>query len=226
MSSTDHSIAPNHKAKVVGSKSCDQDACCEAPNQSKSHPDHVKDTAHKLDLVDGSAALAHAQPKGNSDHDPNAKVADQHHKVADHKHGEDASIQESHSPKIERRHEVADHKHGHKRGEDASIQHAHKANVHDGEDDFSSTSSQTIVLTYPLGDSSKVSVAGSWNGWARQPMFMTEEKLVFDAHLQPGEYQYKFIVGDEWKIDPEKPTTTDSSGNVNNVLVVCGRCCS
>jgi 5'-AMP-activated protein kinase regulatory beta subunit len=39
--------------------------------------------------------------------------------------------------------------------------------------------------------------------------------------MQPGVYQYKFIVDGEWKYAPEQPAMYDERGNVNNVVEVC-----
>lgn len=38
--------------------------------------------------------------------------------------------------------------------------------------------------------------------------------------LAPGKYLYKYIVDGEWCYDLEKPSETDESGNVNNVVIV------
>jgi 5'-AMP-activated protein kinase regulatory beta subunit len=36
--------------------------------------------------------------------------------------------------------------------------------------------------------------------------------------LEPGVYQYKFIVDGEWCFSPDDEITTDDKGNLNNVI--------
>ncbi|KAF6259784.1 hypothetical protein COO60DRAFT_973423 [Scenedesmus sp. NREL 46B-D3] len=38
--------------------------------------------------------------------------------------------------------------------------------------------------------------------------------------LHPGRYHYKFIIDNNWDVDPAAPKTLDSEGNWNNVLDV------
>jgi hypothetical protein len=68
----------------------------------------------------------------------------------------------------------------------------------------------------------KMEIAGTFNSWQRVPM--TYERAtgnwVFNIELPLGHYQYKYIVNDEWKVDPSKPTEYDNVGNLNNKLDV------
>jgi len=41
-----------------------------------------------------------------------------------------------------------------------------------------------------------------------------------ELNLAPGVYQYKFVVNDEWKCDPNSATQQDEAGNVNNQIIV------
>lgn len=40
----------------------------------------------------------------------------------------------------------------------------------------------------------------------------------FIKQLNPGVYQYKFIVDGEWRFSPNDPTYTDPNENINNVI--------
>jgi hypothetical protein len=72
-----------------------------------------------------------------------------------------------------------------------------------------------------------VKLAGDFNGWIpdRDVLSLKEEgglwkKFVF---LGPGSYQYKFVVDDEWRVDPNNTLTAqDSLGGQSSVVVVEG----
>ena len=64
-----------------------------------------------------------------------------------------------------------------------------------------------------------VRLAGVFNGW--QPELMEREEgggWARRLRLRPGRYQYKFVVGDQWRLDMDLPTVMDHSGNTNNVM--------
>jgi 5'-AMP-activated protein kinase regulatory beta subunit len=65
-------------------------------------------------------------------------------------------------------------------------------------------------------------IAGTFNSWQRVPMTYERStgNWVFTIALSPGHYQYKYIVNDEWKVDPAKPTEYDNVGNLNNKIDV------
>jgi hypothetical protein len=67
----------------------------------------------------------------------------------------------------------------------------------------------------------EVQVAGSFSGW--QPISL--ETLEWGrwgvrVRIQPGIYQYKFIVDGAWQTDPMAPVERDGAGNMNSVLFV------
>jgi 1,4-alpha-glucan branching enzyme len=67
----------------------------------------------------------------------------------------------------------------------------------------------------------KVMVAGSFNNWNPNelPMQSTAEGWKLPMYLRQGTHTYKFIVDDNWILDPENPANqTDESGNINSVL--------
>jgi hypothetical protein len=85
-----------------------------------------------------------------------------------------------------------------------------------------------VELSVDTGSASLVLVAGTFNDWATTPekaikLFDPDGDGVFATTLvlEPGAYQYKFIVDGAWKEDPTNPETApDGYGGVNSVLVV------
>jgi hypothetical protein len=77
-------------------------------------------------------------------------------------------------------------------------------------------------------DDSDVVVAGSWAGWAKQPMAPFSDPASGRSGWEqalPGlhrgrQYYYKFIVDGVWMTHPGKPTLLDASGAINTVLDV------
>ncbi|HKG15944.1 MAG TPA: DUF3471 domain-containing protein [Pyrinomonadaceae bacterium] len=72
-------------------------------------------------------------------------------------------------------------------------------------------------------DATVVVLAGSFNAWNQSQLVFGREggEWVCRIDLDPGVYQYKFIVDGDWLLDPSNPDTAeDEAGNVNNVLEV------
>ena len=72
-------------------------------------------------------------------------------------------------------------------------------------------------------DASVVVLSGSFNAWNQSQLVFGREggEWVCRVDLDPGVYQYKFIVDGDWLLDPANPDTAeDEAGNVNNVLEV------
>ncbi len=72
-------------------------------------------------------------------------------------------------------------------------------------------------------DASVVVLTGSFNGWNQSQLLFGREgdEWVCRVDLDPGVYQYKFVVDGNWLLDPSNPETAeDEAGNVNNVLEV------
>ncbi len=72
-------------------------------------------------------------------------------------------------------------------------------------------------------DASIVALAGSFNNWNQSQLLFAREGDVWVCRLDldPGVYQYKFIVDGNWLLDPSNPDTAeDEAGNVNNVIEV------
>jgi hypothetical protein len=72
-------------------------------------------------------------------------------------------------------------------------------------------------------DATVVVVAGSFNAWNQSQLVFGREggEWVCRIDLDPGVYQYKFILDGDWLLDPSNPDTAeDEAGNVNNVLEI------
>jgi len=71
-----------------------------------------------------------------------------------------------------------------------------------------------------LGAGADVQVAGEFNGWTPQVAERRETGWELKLNLQPGRYQYKWVVDGNWLVDTTQKTETDESGNQNNVLTI------
>jgi hypothetical protein len=75
-------------------------------------------------------------------------------------------------------------------------------------------------------EASVVVLTGTFNQWNQSQLLFAREEggWVCRVDLDPGVYQYKFIVDGDWLLDPSNPDTAeDEAGNVNNVIEVKGR---
>lgn len=72
------------------------------------------------------------------------------------------------------------------------------------------------------GRASEVFLTGSFAKWATQFIMIETQKNQFEItlNLPPGEYEYKFIVDGEWKVDESRPLIADKKGEENNYLLV------
>lgn len=89
----------------------------------------------------------------------------------------------------------------------------------------------TAFVFAPGGAPSSVLLTGSFAGWAAEPpgatvMADADGDGTFEATLalEPGDYQYKYVVDGVWRHDPAAPTADDGLGGLNNTLSVaeCG----
>jgi hypothetical protein len=74
---------------------------------------------------------------------------------------------------------------------------------------------------YP--EASVVVLTGTFNNWNQSQLLFAREEggWVCRVELDPGVYQYKFVVDGDWLLDPSNPDTADDeAGNVNNVIEV------
>ncbi len=84
-------------------------------------------------------------------------------------------------------------------------------------------------ITFTINDeqAQAIAVSGDFNEWNRESHPMKRNgnrswhKIMM---LPPGQYEYKFLVDGEWRIDPENPYQRPNCfGTLNNVLQVEGR---
>lgn len=72
-------------------------------------------------------------------------------------------------------------------------------------------------------EASLVVLTGTFNNWSQSQLLFAREgdEWVCRVDLDPGVYQYKFIVDGDWLLDPSNSDTAeDEAGNVNNVIEV------
>ena len=76
-----------------------------------------------------------------------------------------------------------------------------------------------IKFTLFAPDAKAVFLAGDFNGWGRTPMEKNDEGFWETVlQLQPGRYEYKYVVDGEWIPDPDNPVV--SGGYQNSVIIV------
>lgn len=83
---------------------------------------------------------------------------------------------------------------------------------------------QEIELTFDAPDAKEVQVAGSFNRWRPEanPMQHTESgEWTTRLMLKAGQYEYLFVVDEEWVVDPRAvESAANSCGGLNSVLKV------
>ena len=76
----------------------------------------------------------------------------------------------------------------------------------------------------PVGDVSEVYLVGDFNSWnptANRMRRMKDGTFRARLDLEPGEYQYKFVVDREYLADPgAERTAADPYGGVNGIIAV------
>ena len=76
-----------------------------------------------------------------------------------------------------------------------------------------SISGKTATFTYESSSASSVLLAGTMNGWSGVSMTKSGSTFTYSCQLEPGAYEYKFVVDGNWVSDPGNPQTTGSDGN-------------
>ncbi len=89
----------------------------------------------------------------------------------------------------------------------------------------SSVDTQGHVKLYLAGHAGAqtISLSGSFNHWSTfmHPLSQTDQGWQIEIDLDPGKYEYRFIVDGLWSLDPNNSQTViDKSGIENNVLYV------
>ena len=89
-----------------------------------------------------------------------------------------------------------------------------------------SVKGNTTFTLKGYAEASVVVLTGTFNNWHQSQLLCAREEggWVCRLDLDPGVYQYKFVVDGDWLLDPSNPDTAeDEAGNVNNVIEVKGR---
>jgi 1,4-alpha-glucan branching enzyme len=81
-----------------------------------------------------------------------------------------------------------------------------------------------VTFSFQTEKGKDVFIAGTFNNW--QPgktklKYNGAGKYTTAIRLSAGRHEYKFIVNDEWCVDPQNPETIPNHcGSMNNVIIV------
>lgn len=81
--------------------------------------------------------------------------------------------------------------------------------------------SEVTFVFRPQAQAKAVRVVGTFNNWDEEQGRMQKTKGEWRKriNLQPGRYEYKFIVDGQWCTDPDaSETTRNDFGSLNSVL--------
>jgi len=85
-----------------------------------------------------------------------------------------------------------------------------------------------VTFRYQSDSALEVYLAGSMNGWSGNTTAMTkgeENIFTYTGTYAPGKYQYKFVIGDSWIVDPLNTDKVDDGyGGFNSQFIVSGLC--
>ena len=87
----------------------------------------------------------------------------------------------------------------------------------------SSPARKAVTFTLRADSGKKVFLAGTFNNWDPAAKPMNEKKGVYSVslRLEPGKYEYKFVVDGTWCADPEcLDCVPNDQGTLNSVIVV------
>jgi len=80
-----------------------------------------------------------------------------------------------------------------------------------------------VRFEFPAPGASRVMLVGDFTDW--EPKRMTRSRsdaaaFVATVALEPGRYEYKYLVDDEWREDPHAECVTNAFGTANSVVKV------
>ncbi|KAF2368129.1 AMP-activated protein kinase glycogen-binding domain, partial [Trinorchestia longiramus] len=76
-----------------------------------------------------------------------------------------------------------------------------------------------FVIKWP-GGGQNVNLSGAFNNWQKLPMVKSEKDFVAIIDLPEGDFEYKFEVDGEWKINPNEEKITNKEGIENNLIKI------
>ena len=86
------------------------------------------------------------------------------------------------------------------------------------------SSGKEVLLEYTNLQAKKVSVAGSFNNWDANSFSAKKDRKgnwSVKVALNPGRYEYKFVVDGSWITDPHcRENVYNNLGSANSVLVI------
>jgi 1,4-alpha-glucan branching enzyme len=85
------------------------------------------------------------------------------------------------------------------------------------------TKRRRVNFSFKAPDANKVVLGGDFNNWNIRARPMKNEGGVWKKALmlEPGRYEYKFLVDGQWRNDPNNDQTcANCFGTHNNVLVI------
>ncbi len=87
------------------------------------------------------------------------------------------------------------------------------------------TNKHRVTFTVEAAPGKTVAVAGSFNDWDpdKKPLEYKAEKGVYSGvvMLEPGSYEYKFVIDGEWQLDENNPNFSHNDfGSLNSVVVI------
>ncbi len=83
-------------------------------------------------------------------------------------------------------------------------------------------SSKRVTFTFDAPDAHHVTVAGTFNEWNSQRTPLKRLKTGTwkgNLTLQPGAYEYKFVVDGNWITDPKNQKAVDNTFGTRNSLI-------
>ncbi|MEO1627465.1 MAG: glycogen-binding domain-containing protein [Bacteroidota bacterium] len=90
------------------------------------------------------------------------------------------------------------------------------------ENSFLSFGPEYLFVLEGFSEAKEVFLSGTFNAWNRQQLRMRWEDGAWSlpVALRPGNYEYKFIVDGNWRLDPSNEHQTGSGDLVNSVLAI------
>ncbi|GIW22732.1 MAG: hypothetical protein KatS3mg068_1739 [Candidatus Sericytochromatia bacterium] len=91
-------------------------------------------------------------------------------------------------------------------------------------DNFIKNNHNLVDVLFKLENNNykNVYIAGDFNNWLHNDLKMFLDNNIWKMYikLKPGKYQYKFIVDNNWILDPKAEITYTPNGNINSVINV------
>ena len=86
------------------------------------------------------------------------------------------------------------------------------------------SSEKEVLLEYANSQAKKVTVAGTFNSWDANSLSAKKDRKgnwTVKVALNPGRYEYKFVVDGSWITDPHcRENVYNNLGSANSVLVI------